>query len=359
MEKKDYFQRMDETCEIVRPIIERYLEPFKKNGGDLYSLISMLPLGTKNSIRTYFLRSAYEAISDRDWKDIAPIGAAIEFELASMYYTNLVFDEKGGKRTREEDKQLVIGGMITRDLANRCLHNLRKGSPPETLEDVRAIKEESLCLFNDTDINCYSGQYLDVVENLFGNINNFKTEESLIELSKRRLYGMNSVFYENIGRIASKLANGTVEQENALAEFGKNFGFAQQIMDDVADFVPERDGQSTVTKIPADAHSDFKHGKLTLPIIYCLYHSENGDREKFIDLFERRNELKENELIDVTKILLRTGSIDHARKEAKGYAKKAKDALKIFPKERRKYLSDMCVIFDSNRYYKNLENYRG
>ncbi|MEK6952420.1 MAG: polyprenyl synthetase family protein [Nanoarchaeota archaeon] len=351
MEKENYFQRMEETYNIVRPIVEESLNSFKEYSTELYNILSMVTLGRKNNVRTYFLRSAYEAISDKDWKWIAPIGAAIEFHLASTYYTNLVFDEKGGKRTRQEDKPLIIASCITRSLANKCLYSLKDKISLDKLLDISY-------LFSNVDTDFYSGQYLDIITNIFDNFAFNIPREDSFELYKKRTKGINAFFYEKIGRIASKLAGANADQENALAEFGKNFGIAQQIMDDVDDFVPERDGQSTVTKIPADAHSDFKHGKLTLPIINCLYHAKKEDREEVVDFLKRRNELKENEFVELTGILLKTGSIDYAKREAKEHAKKAKNALKIFSKDKRKWLSDMCVVFDSNRYYRTLENYR-
>ena len=179
----------------------------------------------------------------------------------------------------------------------------------------------------------------------------------MLDLYYRRNYGVNNSFFEKIAIIGATLGRGTKKQIEVLTNFGKSYGMTLQIINDIGDFVPPKYNLGTEEKLPEDAYSDIKHGKLTLPIIYCLINGTNEEKEQVIEALTNKN-INEDKLLEVTRILVNNGSIDFAKKTALDFSKKAKSYLEIFPKEKRSLFEELCFIAYTNRYYKALRKFK-
>ncbi len=353
MKGGEYFQEMRKTSDIVNPIIHREVETLREFSESLYDIVSELPnkrIKEPSKSRAFMLRKAYEIVGGQKWEEIAPICAAVEIEFCSMYYTNRIYDDKG-HITEDRDKinSQIMAAKITRDLATRVIEGLRETIPHEKLEQI-------LSLMNESDLILESGQYLDVFENIYPEMGDASFED-MIKSCDERIYKVNASYFEKIAMMGAILANGSKEQINALANFGKNYGMMLLIVNDIADFLPSKHGFKTSEKIPEDSYSDIKHGKLTYPIIYTLHYGKPEEKEKLIKLIEKGKGINEDELMELTKILVNNGSIDFAKKRGVWYKNRAKKSLKMFDKESRRYLSSMCVISESNRYFKELKIY--
>ena len=354
MDSENYFQEMRKVSEIVNPIIYESIEPLKKTSKSLYDIVSELPIKRieePSKTRAFVLREAYNLTNGEEWEKIAPVCAAVEMELCSMYYENRIYDDKG-HITEDKNKinNQIMAARITRDLSTRIIEDLKGKIPDKKLEQI-------LHLMNESDLIFESGEYLDVFENVYPEMKDASFED-MIKCCNKRLYMINASYYEKIAIIGAILGNGTKEQIKALAEFGKNYGMLLQITNDIADFTPAKHGLGTSEKIPEDAYSDIKHGKLTYPIIYALHYGTGEERARLVEIIKQGKKVDETELIELTKILVNNGSIDFARKSARKHYNKAKQPLKIFDKEKRKYLSAMSIMGISNRYYKILNQYR-
>jgi hypothetical protein len=106
---------MLETNKEVGRIVLKHLEPLKKENFELYNLCSELlkkKIGTMET-REYLMRVSYEICSGKKWGDeIKHACAAMEFELASMYYSNRIFDDKGGEKILSKPNNQFIAAMI-------------------------------------------------------------------------------------------------------------------------------------------------------------------------------------------------------------------------------------------------------
>lgn len=100
------------------------------------------------------------------------------------------------------------------------------------------------------------------------------------------------------------------EQVNALKEFGLNFGFAYQIVDDYLDLFGEKEKTGK-------SFTDLKEGNLTLPLIHL---------QKFLTL--RNISLLKN--CQVRKLLLKYKILDYIREKTKNYLTQAKEKLAFF-----------------------------
>lgn len=352
MKKELYRKLMLETSEGIGGIILDYLKPLKKENQELYKICSELP---KKKIKTfetraYLMRMAFEICANKKWnKEVKHACVAIEIELASMYYTNRIFDDKGGKEILSQPKNQFMAAMITRDLASQALTRACSKLDYKTFVKIKDIFDESNKIF-------YIGQFFEVSHNIYRS--SIKVDfNHLLKLYYKRNYGVNNSFFEKIGIIGAILGGGTKKQVDALGQFGKNYGMMLQIINDIGDFVPPKYNLGTEEKLPEDAHSDIKHGKLTLPIIYSLVHGNEKENKIIIEALKNSN-LEDNKFIEVTKVLVKNGSIDFSKKTALDFVKKAKNSLKIFPEEKRELIAGLCFMAYTNRYYKALQKFK-
>jgi len=343
---------MEEVSTVVDKLLLDALEPLRDNP-DLYETVAELPLRKigKSKVRAYFARGVYECCSNNPQQsEWGPLAAAVEIETCSMYYTNQVYDEKAGKQSPEEVRKNVMAAKITRDLAQKSLE------PLEEATAGHANLERMIELLNLSDLTVESGQYIDVFQNIFSVSGKLSFEEQ-ITLCEERTHRINARYFENIAEMSADLA--LVKDANikgAVRNFGYHYGMLLQIVNDVADFVPLNEG--TVEKLPEDAYSNVKHGKLTYPVIYTLHHGSQAEKDQLVRIIEKGEDAGKEELTDLTRMLVSNGSLAFAIKKGKTHAKMAKKALRIFPKEKRKYLSTMCVMAESNKYYKALRSMR-
>jgi|GEM_PF-2915260 len=355
MKKEEYFQRMEEVSTVVDKLLLDALEPLKDNP-HLYNTVSELPLKRvgKSKVRAYFVRAVYELCNrdkplESEW---GPLATAVEMELCSMYYANQIYDCKEGKKSPEEIKKNVMATKITRDLAQKVLEPLRE----VTLGHANI--ERIIGLLNLSDMVVENGQYIDVFQNVYSVSGKLSFEEQ-VALYEERTHKIDARYFENIAEMSTELAMvsnpGVV---NAVRNFGYHYGMLLQIVNDIADFVPPSLNQGTPEKLSEDAFSDVKHGKLTYPVIYTLNHGSKAEKNQLVRIIEKGEHANEEELADLTRMLVSNGSIDFATEKAKAHRNKAKKVLRIFSKDKRRPLSKMCVIAQTNKYYKALQSMR-
>lgn len=119
-------------------------------------------------------------------------------------------------------------------------------------------------------------------------------------------------------------AGSSGDYEESARDYGRYFGRAFQIVDDIMDLLSDSD---TAGKT---AFKDLEKGKLTLPVIEAVQSSENGSQREIetimsdgLTLGERRNRL--------LPIIRETNGFARAGETAQKYAQKASDALRDFP----------------------------
>jgi hypothetical protein len=145
MEKELYKKLMLETSNEVGPIVLKYLEPIKKDNQEFYEICKELVLKKIGTFETreYFMRMSYEVCSGKEWTiEVKHACASAELELASMYYTNRIFDEKGGDAILSEPNSQFMAAMINRDLASKALTNACKKVDYQTFRKIKDIFDE-------------------------------------------------------------------------------------------------------------------------------------------------------------------------------------------------------------------------
>src|ERR1700687_2267350 len=125
-------------------------------------------------------------------------------------------------------------------------------------------------------------------------------------------------------RIGAILGGATAEQEEHLAQYGRDLGMAFQIVDDVLDLTAS---ESVLGKPVA---SDLREGKVTMAVIHALERCTPRERELIETVVQERafDRVTHREIIA---ILERYGSLEAATARALQYATLARNAICSFP----------------------------
>src|SRR6202045_1308849 len=125
-------------------------------------------------------------------------------------------------------------------------------------------------------------------------------------------------------RIGAILGGATPEQEENLAQSGRDLGMVFQIVDDVLDLTASED------VLGKPVASDLREGKVTMAVIHALERCTSPERERIGKVVRERafNGVTHSEILG---ILERYGSLDSATTRAATYAESARKAICTFP----------------------------
>lgn len=137
------------------------------------------------------------------------------------------------------------------------------------------------------------------------------------------IYSKTACLFEIAAQSSAIIANSNIKQEQALKRYGKHFGIAFQIIDDLLDY--SIDIKNTGKQIG----NDLKEGKVTLPLLHVI---KNTNYKIIKNIFEEIQKGNSKKILHmVLKIMHKYGSLEWARNKAKKEAKKAILALNYLP----------------------------
>ncbi|HJT99495.1 MAG TPA: polyprenyl synthetase family protein [Rhodanobacteraceae bacterium] len=234
--------------------------------------------------------------------DHIALAAVIEFIHTATLLHDDVVDESDLRRGRETAN--AVWGNAASVLVGDFLYS-RSFQMMVELDRMRVMQ-----ILADTTNRIAEGEVLQLL-----NIGNPDTSESAyLDVIERKT----AVLFSAATRLGAVLADLPPEQEEALARYGLDLGFAFQIADDVLDYVSDA---GTLGKNVGD---DLAEGKPTLPLIYAIARSEPEQAERLRRAVTTGGR---ETLGDVLAAIRATGSLDLASERAHRYAKSARDAL--------------------------------
>lgn len=118
------------------------------------------------------------------------------------------------------------------------------------------------------------------------------------------------------------LAGANAAEKEALFRFGRNFGLAFQIIDDVLDLT------GTESEFGKTLGADCMAGVLTLPFIHFFSSADSKKRETLKGLYQEEFSAENFQLVRA--ILREEGSIDYALKRAHAFSDDARRELRVF-----------------------------
>ncbi|MFC1669019.1 polyprenyl synthetase family protein [Spirochaetota bacterium] len=171
----------------------------------------------------------------------------------------------------------------------------------------------------------------------FSNIDTISREHyyNIIELKTANYMGCCT-------RMGAILAGFDKNECDQLYWFGKNLGYAFQIIDDNLDVVQEK---STTGK---DAGNDFLDGKITLPFIYLLEKSDSNEQKRLKEYALNPNI---DNWIVIKDLILEMGAVEYANSVAHDYIDKAMKIIGQFPETECRGILEKLSHFLGNRNY--------
>ncbi len=234
------------------------------------------------------------------------LAAVVEFIHTATLLHDDVVDESDLRRGRKTAN--ALWGNAASVLVGDFLYS-RAFQMMVEADDMRVMR-----LLADTTNRIAEGEVLQLL-----NIHNPNTDEAAyLRVIERKT----AVLFAAATRLGGLLAGVTATQEQALADFGLNLGFAFQIADDVLDYVADT---GTLGKNVGD---DLAEGKVTLPLIYAL---ERAPPARAASLRRAIETGGLDSLDNIVAAIRDSGAIECAHARAQQYADTAKIALSTLP----------------------------
>ena len=144
--------------------------------------------------------------------------------------------------------------------------------------------------------------------------------------------------------VAPVVAEANEDSELALECYGKNLGIAFQLSDDVIDYASDAE---TMGKGVGD---DFRDGKMTLPVILAYARGSDVDRV-FWGSAMHGERVSDDDLAHAITLLNSTDALSDTIERARHYARRAVDALGMFPASKAKSALTEAAEFAVARAY--------
>ena len=240
-------------------------------------------------------------------RDHITLAAVIEFIHTATLLHDDVVDESDLRRGRKTAN--AVWGNAASVLVGDFLYS-RAFQMMVELDRMRVMQ-----ILADTTNRIAEGEVLQLL-----NIGNPETgEQAYLDVIERKT----AVLFSAATRLGAVLAGLSRDEEDALARYGLDLGFAFQIADDVLDYASDA---GTLGKNVGD---DLAEGKPTLPLIRAIANSEPAQAER---LRQAIRDGGRDALGDVLAAIGATGALEYARDRAHAYARSARDALDALPR---------------------------
>lgn len=341
MEKNIYFHLMKQTSESVAAVLISHIESFLDRDPQLREVVSYFAskrLATKTLLKPWLLKLCYEISGGKDWDRFISIAAAVELLNISSYQANSAFDAKYGVFSKTEKDNQFIASILTREWAGKIISSeIKQVELAQKLQVILSLINEKIYVGQYHDLNVLHLDRLDLSISL----------SMYLDLYEKRCYGLSGAINEHIAEIGGLLADTSTEKLAALREFGRNFGIALQIINDIGDLLPPGI-DSFINREYQDQLSDLKNYRATLPVFYFLkFGNFETDGKTYIKSAIRSG--------DSNKLILsieQSGAIQYAKMVARQFAVRARRQLALFDNSlARKLLSVATSIASSNKYY--------
>ena len=169
-------------------------------------------------------------------------------------------------------------------------------------------------------------------------LNRFDTDITLESYLKKSYYKTASLV-ANSAKASAILSDWTPEQANALYHYGRHWGLAFQVVDDILDFT------GSAESLGKPAGSDLKSGNLTAPVLYAM------EEQPYLKTLIEREFSEDGDLEQALSIVEKSTGIAQSRELAQFHAKEAIGYLANLPaSESREALENLCDFVLSRLY---------
>lgn len=151
--------------------------------------------------------------------------------------------------------------------------------------------------------------------------------------------GKTAVFLECCCKSGAAISGAGREQIQAVGEYGRNLGYAFQIVDDILDFCGDAE------KMGKPGNEDLCQGNITMPLIFLLRNDRYG---KWAEKIIAGREFTVRNIEDITAALKELGIIENCFDAARSHIETAKFSLSLIPDSYPvRLLSDMADMLQA------------
>jgi len=151
-----------------------------------------------------------------------------------------------------------------------------------------------------------------------------------------------AILFQAAAQCGALLGNAEPNIESALTEFGLRIGTAFQLVDDVLDYAGD------AADLGKNIGDDLAEGKVTLPLIHALETGTDPEKDLIREAL-KSEELPEQMLQDVIKIVRNNGGLEYTKNQANTHAQAAQKCLASLPQSQFRYAMEAMVEFSVNR----------
>lgn len=166
-------------------------------------------------------------------------------------------------------------------------------------------------------------------------LSNIRNDEISEEVYYQVIKQKTAALFEACAGIGALAVGAPEESIEAAKKFGQNLGIIFQIRDDIFDYYPSKE-------VGKPTGNDMAEGKLTLPVLYALRHTQD---EAMMELARKvkRNEITADEIAQLVDFTKRNGGIEYAESRMWDFHREASDFL-------RRYVHDEQIALALNTY---------
>jgi octaprenyl-diphosphate synthase len=129
---------------------------------------------------------------------------------------------------------------------------------------------------------------------------------------------------------------------NNMFGFGEHYGIAFQIMDDLLDYLGDKN------KLGKPTGNDLREGKVTLPLIHALNESSENARQEILGILDRGIESDE-EIDFIVDFVAMHGGVEYAKALVSTFTQKSLEFLDAYPDSAAKKSLIQLVKYSTNR----------
>ncbi len=346
MSRDAYFTFLNETAEVVAPLIGEFLEPYEERHPALYNEL-MLFAGTRLSRplqKPALFRLAFELCGGQKWEQFAPVAAAFEILNISSYQANAAFDAKLGTITDEQKDAQFISAMISREISARVVE-----SCVDLCERVCIPLQRAMSGINE---HIYLAQYCDLFILTWQRRHEYLAapDKYMSDYIERCRLG-SGIFNSEVAKWGAVLAGADDLATQAVAGFGDHFGVALQIANDIGDYVPAG-ADLVITRDYQDQLSDLRNGRLTFMLFKLLTCAAPLSTRLVVERSVAGRGASASDLAEVSRLCVETGAFRDARELAGSHVRQALGQIEAFRGATEyELLGAMASIALHNKYF--------
>ena len=146
-------------------------------------------------------------------------------------------------------------------------------------------------------------------------LSNIQNQEIKEEVYYQVIKQKTAALFEACAAIGALSAGASEEEVKAAGEFGQNLGIMFQIRDDIFDYFDSKE-------IGKPTGNDMTEGKLTLPVIYALNHTDMPAMQTLAKKV-KAGTINPDEIAVLVEFTKQNGGIDYAERKMEEFAKEA------------------------------------